>query len=60
MEAKEVYETEYRHEKKDYDDMFDKIKRKEDELDRHLASELKTIKEEHHLLDNHKTELMLN
>jgi ribonuclease Y len=57
IKAKEVYETEYRHAKKDYDDMFDKIKRKEDELDRHLASELKTIKEEHHLLDNHKTEI---
>jgi ribonuclease Y len=57
LKAKEEYEKEYRHAKKDYDDMFYKIKRKEEELDRHLESELQTIRDEHKVIENNKIEI---
>lgn len=57
LKAKQDYEREFRHAKKEYDDMFFKIKKKEQELNNHLESELKIIKEENDLLQNHKSEI---
>jgi ribonuclease Y len=46
LKAKREFEKEFRHAKRDYDEMFSKIQRKEKELNEHLESELRTIRKE--------------
>ncbi len=46
IKAKKDYDREFRSAKKEYDDMLSKIEKKEKELNHHLESELKAIKEE--------------
>jgi len=46
LKAKREFEKEFRHAKRDYDEMFSKIQRKEKELNEHLESELKLIRRE--------------
>jgi len=45
-EAKKEYEREFSVAQREYDDMFSQIERKEKELNNHLESQLKLIKEE--------------
>lgn len=44
IKAKKEFEREFKHAKRDYDDMFSKIQRKEKELNEHLEAELTSIK----------------
>ncbi len=46
IKAKKDYEREFKSAKKEYDEMLSKIERKEKELNHHLESELKAIKEQ--------------
>ena len=46
IKAKKEYETEFRAAKREYDDMFCKIQKKEKELNEHLESELRDIRKE--------------
>ena len=46
IKARKECEVEFRHAKKEYDDMFYKLQKKEKELNEHLEAELKDIKKE--------------
>ncbi len=46
LKQKEDYDKEFRAAKKEYDDMLFQIEKKEKELNKHLESELKVIKEQ--------------
>jgi ribonuclease Y len=57
LKAKEVYETEFKNAKKEYDELFSKIKRKEEEIERSLNIELNLIKEQQKELQNNNSEV---
>ncbi len=46
IKAKRDYEREFKHAKREYDEMFSKIEKKEKDLNHHLESELAAIKKE--------------
>ncbi len=46
IKAKRDYEREFKHAKREYDEMFSKIEKKEKDLNHHLESELQAIKKE--------------
>jgi ribonucrease Y len=55
IKAKRDYEREFKHAKREYDEMFCKIEKKEKELNEHLESELNAIKKEkQEIVENNK------
>jgi ribonuclease Y len=57
IKAKQDYENEFHNAKKEYDDMFFKLQRKEKELNSKVDYELKHIQEETQKLNNKKSEI---